>query len=147
MEKSAERLQVIENIKKAVADKAFDRKVEINDPVVDEDEINKVLMNFDITKTTLAARYKRKAARKIANNYTKLFNYDTKIIGIENLKSVKTGAFITSNHFSPKDSTVIMYATNKIKMREHLDIIVEKENLMMTGQNRIFNEQLWNYTS
>lgn len=134
MQRSEERLKVIENIKTNVANNELNKKVEINDPVVDKKELDKALMNFDITKNNIVSRYKRKMARKIANNYTKLFNYDTKIIGLENLQEVKTGAIITSNHFSPKDSTVIMYAMNKIGKREHMDIVIEEENTMMTGQ-------------
>lgn len=134
MQRSEERLKVIENIKINVANNELNKKVEINDPVVDKKELDKALMNFDITKNNIVSRYKRKMARNIANNYTKLFNYDTKIIGLENLQEVKTGAIITSNHFSPKDSTVIMYAMNKIGKREHMDIVIEEENTMMTGQ-------------
>lgn len=134
MQRSEERLKVIENIKNNVANNELNKKVEINDPVVDKKELDKALMNFDITKNNIVSRYKRKMARNIANNYTKLFNYDTKIIGLENLQEVKTGAIITSNHFSPKDSTVIMYAMNKIGKREHMDIVIEEENTMMTGQ-------------
>lgn len=134
MQRSEERLKVIENIKTNVANNELNKKVEINDPVVDKKELDKALMNFDITKNNIVSRYKRKMARNIANNYTKLFNYDTKIIGLENLQEVKTGAIITSNHFSPKDSTVIMYAMNKIGKREHMDIVIEEENTMMTGQ-------------
>ena len=136
MQRSEERLKVIENIKINVANNELNKKVEINDPVVDKKELDKALMNFDITKNNIVSRYKRKMARKIANNYTKLFNYDTKIIGLENLQEVKTGAIITSNHFSPKDSTVIMYAMNKIGKREHMDIVIEEENTIMTGQFR-----------
>lgn len=134
MQRSEERLKVIENIKINVANNELNKKVEINDPVVDKKELDKALMNFDITKNNIVSRYKRKMARNIANNYTKIFNYDTKIIGLENLQEVKTGAIITSNHFSPKDSTVIMYAMNKIGKREHMDIVIEEENTMMTGQ-------------
>lgn len=134
MNKSEERLKVIENIKNSLENNNLNAKVEINDPVVNEEEMKDILMNFDITKNNIVSRYKRKVARNIANNYTKLFNFDTKIIGIENLKKVETGAIITSNHFSPKDSTVIMYATNKIGKREHMDIVIEEENVMMTGQ-------------
>ena len=134
MQRSEERLKVIENIKANIANNELNKKVEINDPVVDKKELDKTLMNFDITKNNIVSRYKRKMARKIANNYTKLFNYDTKVIGLENLQEVKTGAIITSNHFSPKDSTVIMYAMNKIGKREHMDIVIEEENTVMTGQ-------------
>lgn len=134
MQRSEERLKVIENIKTNVANNELNKKVEINDPIVDKKELDKALMDFDITKNNIVSRYKRKMARNIANNYTKLFNYDTKIIGLENLQEVKTGAIITSNHFSPKDSTVIMYAMNKIGKREHMDIVIEEENTMMTGQ-------------
>ena len=134
MQRSEERLKVIENIKTNVANNELNKKVEINDPIVDKKELDKALMDFDITKNNIVSRYKRKMARNIANNYTKLFNYDTKIIGLEKLQEVKTGAIITSNHFSPKDSTVIMYAMNKIGKREHMDIVIEEENTMMTGQ-------------
>ena len=94
----------------------------------------KIIKKYDILKNNLVSRIKRVVARNIAKDYTKIFNHDSVIIGMENLKKIRTGAIITSNHFSPKDSTVIMYATNKVKRREHLDIIVEEENIFMTGR-------------
>ena len=134
MEKNKERLEVIENIKEAATRGDFHAKVEINDPVITTKEQKNVILNYDILKNNPVSRIKRIVARNIAKNYTKIFNYDSEIIGMENLKKIKTGAIITSNHFSPKDSTVIMYATNKVKRREHLDIIVEEENIFMTGR-------------
>ncbi len=134
-EKDKERLQVIENIKNNIANNKLNSKVEINDPIMTEEQRKKYINNFDSLRRTLSKRIKRWEARKIAKNYTKLFNFGTtKIIGLKNLEAVKSGAIITSNHFNPMDSTVLMYALEKVGKFNHLDIVIEEENVLMEGQ-------------
>ena len=136
IEKNEERLKVIENIKNNIANNKLNSKVELNDPVMTEEQREKIIMNFDSIRRTLPKRIKRWEARKIAKNYTKLFNFGTtKIIGLKNLEAVKSsGAIITGNHFNPMDTTVIMYALEKIGKFNHLDIVIEEENTLMEGQ-------------
>jgi len=135
IEKNEERLKVIENIKNNIANNKLNSKVELNDPVMTDELREKYIMNFDGMRRTLSKRIKRWEARKIAKNYTKLFNFGTtKIIGLKNLEAVKSGAIITGNHFNPMDTTVIMYALEKVGKFKHLDIVIEEENVLMEGQ-------------
>lgn len=134
MKKDAERLKVIENIKANVKNNKLNDKVELSDPIITEEQRQENVIHFDNLRKNPVKRFKRVVARNIANSYTTLFNKDTEIVGLENVKDIKTGAIITANHFSPQDSTVIRYFTNKIGKRNHLSILVEEENLLMEGQ-------------
>lgn len=133
MEKNQERLQVIENIKNAANNREFDKKVELNDPVITEEQRQERIVNFDTLRKKPINKIKRKVARNMALNYAKMFNSDAEIIGLENLESVKGGAIITSNHFSVKDSTMIFHTLKQIGKQNKLNIIVEEENILMEG--------------
>ena len=85
MEKDKERLAVIENIKKAVSNKTFNVKVENDDPVVTDEQREDIVLNYDIFYHSLSKKIKRILARRIVNNYTKFFNGDTEIVGIDKL--------------------------------------------------------------
>ena len=131
MKKSEDRLKVIENIKAATERGDLNCKVEIGDPTNIDME---TVLNFDVMRQQPINKIKKIIATKIANEYTKIFNRDTEIVGLENVKGIRTGAIITCNHFSPQDSTVIRYFTNKIHKKHKLDIIIEESNIFMTGQ-------------
>lgn len=133
MKKDEERLKVIDNIKINLKNNELNKKVELNDPIIKEEVILKKIKHFDILRRNPIKKFKRVIARNMANGYTKVFNEDTEIIGLENAKNIKTGAVITANHFSPQDSTVIRYFTNKVGKRNHLNILVEEENIFMEG--------------
>ena len=105
MEKNRERLQVIENIRKAVEDKNFNSKVELHDHIVTDEEREKVILKYDSRKKKI----RNKAKTIVARSITDYVNIKTEIKGIENIKGIKTGAIITSNHFSKIDNTIIRY--------------------------------------
>ena len=134
MEKSKERLAVIENIKKNLEDGNLNLKVEIGDPKIDEDFINDKVYNYDIFKKSPINKIKNIFARRIINNYVSMFNKETEIIGLENIENIDTGAIITSNHFSPKDSTPIIYCMKKIGKYKKFNIVITQNNLAMDGQ-------------
>ena len=93
---------VIENIKAALRDEDDSRKVELGDPKLSKQERTAVCFGF--IKKRKAVRYKlaNRAARTIENIVGWAINRDTEIVGIENIKSVKGGAIVTSNHFNPQ---------------------------------------------
>ena len=107
MEKNKERLQVIENIRKAVENKEFNSKVELHDHVVTNEEREKVILKYDSRKKKLRNKAKTMVARSITDSITEYINFKTEIKGLENIKGIKTGAIITSNHFSKIDNTII----------------------------------------
>lgn len=134
MDKDKERLKVIKNIKTNTENNKLNEKVELNDPIITNMQREEKIIHFDNLRRNPIKKFKRVIARNIANGYTTLFNKDTEIIGIDNIKDINTGAIITSNHFSPQDSTVIRYFTNKVGKRNHLNILVEEENILMEGK-------------
>ena len=50
MKKNKDRLKVIENIKRAVQEKKFNAKVEEGDPVITQEDREKVILNYDTNK-------------------------------------------------------------------------------------------------
>ena len=133
MEKDKERLAVIENIKKCLNENNLNSKVEISDPNIDKDALNEKINKFDIFKKNPINKIKNKIVRKTINNFIEQFNQETEIIGLENLENIDTGAIITSNHFSPKDSTPILYAIKKVGMYKKFNIVIADNNLAMEG--------------
>ena len=133
MEKDKERLAVIENIKKCLVENNLNSKVEIGDPNVDKMLLEEKTNNFDIFKKNPINKIKNKIVRKIINNFVNEFNQDTEIVGLENIENIDTGAIITSNHFSPKDSTPIIYAIKKVGMYKKFNIVIDDNNLAMDG--------------
>ena len=133
MEKSKERLQVVENIKNAIKNQQLNSKVEESDHIVTTKERKNTILKFDNLRRNPIKKLNSVFARNVVNGYTKSINSDTKIIGIKNIQSVKTGAIITCNHFCKEDSTVIRCFVNKIGKKNHFDIIIEECNVFMQG--------------
>lgn len=133
MEKDKERLAVIKNIKKCLNQNNLNSKVENSDPNVSNEIIQEKLHKFDILKKNPINKIKNKIVRKIINNFVDEFNKETEIIGLENIENLDTGAIITSNHFSPKDSTPIIYAIKKIGKYKKFNIVIDDNNLAMDG--------------
>ncbi|MBO6232581.1 MAG: 1-acyl-sn-glycerol-3-phosphate acyltransferase [Clostridia bacterium] len=139
MEKNKNRLTVIENIKKYVEQGKFNSKVEVGDHIVTEEERNTIVMGFDTLRENKKNIAKRATARKLANKFTKIFNKNTQIIGMENVQSLEGGAIITANHFHPTDSTAIRHLTNELDRTSKLDIVIEEENLFMKEFSLLMN--------
>ncbi len=126
------RLDVIENIKEALEAGDFYAKVEVNDPVLTLPERNRMLKKVVRRRHYPTYKAKRRIARKMANMASRSVNKKTKIIGIEKLDSVKSGAIMTSNHFSPiENSMVRMIALREGK--KYLPIVIQETNVAMTG--------------
>lgn len=133
MEKDKERLQVIENIRQATENQIFNMKVEVNDHIVTKEEREHIILKYDNRKKKLRNKAKTIVARSIVDSLTEYYNFNTEIRGIENIKNIKTGAIITSNHFSKIDNTVIRYLMHKIGKKRKFDIIVQESNIFMSG--------------
>lgn len=133
MKKSEERLRVINNIKKAIKEGKLNSKVEQNDHIVTIEERNKVILNYDCQKKKLKNKIIYILARKVTNKITNNLNKNTKIVGIENIKNINTGAIITSNHFNKEDNTIIRYMMQKIKKENKFEIVVQETNFFMPG--------------
>ncbi len=105
--KAPDRLKVLEKIRKLEKEKKFDVDVE-DDPetiILTPDKV-------DYLSEKASTRFWTKVANRVATNYyekqIKKGNFIIKEVkGLENYKAVKSGAFITCNHFSPNDNYAI----------------------------------------
>lgn len=126
------RQAVIENIKVAIEEKDFYKKVEINDPVLTHDEEKTITDDFLFRRNNVGFKMKSFFARQIANVGTSLINKDTEIIGDVDADILKNGAIITSNHFSPIENTVVRFWVKK-KGVKRLNIVSQVTNFAMKG--------------
>ncbi|MBR1653427.1 MAG: 1-acyl-sn-glycerol-3-phosphate acyltransferase [Clostridia bacterium] len=107
IEKSKERLEILEKIKHLEESGVFDVDVEDDPPTIPlgpED--------IDYLRTSKMDKIKSKMATKMAERLVNDLLKDNKLIikdikGLENLQSVKSGAIITCNHFNPYDSFTV----------------------------------------
>lgn len=104
MEKSKNRLEILEKIQKLEKEGKFDIDAE-NDPPT----IPLTPDNVDYLKKKSYSKLKNIVANKMGERFLNDILKDNKLIikeinGIENLQKVETGAMITCNHFNPFDS-------------------------------------------
>lgn len=125
--KSLERLNVIKKIAQYEEEGRFDEDVE-NDPP------SKMLMpdQVDYLRKKVSSKIKTKVAFKVARKFLNSIIANKEmivkdIIGIENIKNLKTGAIITCNHFNAFDSFAIqlVYEKSKQKKRKFFRVIRE----------------------
>ena len=128
-----ERLQVIENIKKALAEGDSFRKTELFDPVITDDDVKRVIEPFDTERRKLKNKILSFLARKIAEKETKKRNVFTEIRGLENALSVNGGAIITQNHFNIMDNTVARVLALECEKGKDFHIVIQETNAFMPG--------------
>lgn len=126
------RRAVIENIKKYAEAGEFHNKVELNDPVLTNQEIREVTDSYIENKKHLSFKVKTALGVALAKTATKIINKDTEITGLEKIPKNLGGVLITSNHFSPLENTVIRLLVTKLK-RRRLGIICQTSNFKMKG--------------
>lgn len=126
--------EVINNIKKNIENNELNKKVEIGDPNLPEDEIQKYINDFYRNKKKLSYFFKNKIANKTIKKISKELYPDIKINGLEklDLADLSNGAIITSNHFNPLDSYNIRKIVEE-KLHKKLYIVVQDTNLAMPG--------------
>ena len=113
---------------------------------VDDNPPTKTLMpnDVDYLKKKLSSKFRnlisRRIIRKMLTNFAKTHNI--KVEGIENLKNLKTGAVITTNHFHYFDSAPIVYAFKQEKIKKKMHIVIREGNYQIPG---LFGYLLKNY--
>lgn len=123
---------VIENIKNATETGEFNKKVEVNDPNLSDEQRDEIINKYLSRRKKITYLLNNKTARMIADTVSWSENKVTEIKGLENIKDIDTGAIITSNHFNPLDSLIIRKLVKKIG-KKHLYIVAQETNLAMTG--------------
>ena len=107
IQKSQDRLNILKKIEELEKMGVFDADVEDDPPTIKLEA-----ENVDYLKEKSTSKVKNKLANNIGRYYLRSLIKNNKLIikevnGIENLKSVKTGAMLTCNHFNPFDSFAI----------------------------------------
>ena len=130
---TAERQAIVDKIQQLERERRFDVDVE-NDPPF------RHLMPGDVDY--LRKKFSSKIKTLLANYYSNYyFKHQIKkghivldgVEGVENLKSVKSGAVITANHFSPFDSIPVHLMVKKYAKRKKLFKIIREGNYTMPG--------------
>ncbi len=124
--------KVINNIKKATEKGEYNTKVENGDPNLTQKQEEQIIERYIKDQDKLSYKIKTKIVRIIISIATKIINKDTKIEGIENIKDIKTGAIITSNHFNPLDNLIIQKLIRKLG-KKRLYIVSQVSNFAMEG--------------
>lgn len=124
--------KVIENIKVAAEAGTFHEKVEVGDPCYTEGEREKVLKRYLSVRQHLPFQIRNWVAGRTLDLITWYWNRNTEIVGLENIKGIKEGAIITSNHFNPSENTAIRLLSQKMK-KDSLHIVSQDTNLAMKG--------------
>ncbi|MGI6204700.1 MAG: lysophospholipid acyltransferase family protein [Anaerovoracaceae bacterium] len=123
---------VIENMKQAAVDGDFNRKVEVDDPKLTQEQETEYVKNYIDIHPSIGYRFCNTLARGIADTATKIINRNTEIDGVEKLRMTPGGAIVTSNHFNPIDNTAVRYTVKKAGCKR-LFIVSQATNLAMTG--------------
>lgn len=124
--------EVIENIKKNTLSLELNKKVEIDDPFLSDDEINTLLNNFFKNKKNILYKIKKREANKIVKKVRKELG-EIEITGLKSIEGLdlSKGAIVTSNHFNPLDSYAIRELATKLNKK--LYIVIEDTNLALPG--------------
>ena len=128
IEKSAERLAILEKIKRYELEGRFDEDVEDDPPTIplEPDQI-------DYLRTKITSKLKNIYANKITDRYINDLIRDKKliikdIIGLENLVYIKSGAIITCNHFNQNDSFAVQKAFDRADKNKKLYKVIREGN-------------------
>ena len=124
--------EVVANIKNAADNGRFNDKVEIGDPELDSTRRKKLLGKYVKQGNEIPYHYRNWLARRIVDFITFGVNANTKVVGAEKIKHIKSGAIITSNHFNPVDTTIIRYGIKKAR-RYRMFIVSQDTNFAMKG--------------
>ena len=123
---------VIENIKRSAENQDFYAKVELNDPVLTEQQAYEITDKYLKNRNKPLFKFKTFLMRRFVNVATTLINKDTEIIGAEKLPDMKNGVIITSNHFGPLENTVIRHLLKKCGNGK-IKVVSQAGNFLMTG--------------
>lgn len=127
--------EVIKNIQQNILDNELNKKVEVNDANLNDEEIAKYLDTFYKNKNKkISYWFKHQSANGIVRKYMKMLDNDITIKGLENIKELdlSNGAIITSNHFNPLDTFIIRKLVEKV-LKKDLYIVIQDTNLAMPG--------------
>ncbi len=127
IEKAKDRLEVLERIKEMEKNGIFDIDADFNLPTI-ELLPNQIDYKRKKLKNKILRFFAYKGIVKFVKKMQKIGMFQVKEIkGIENLKSVKTGAILTCNHFGAQDSFAmdLAFTSAKLKHKRMFKVIRE----------------------
>lgn len=127
IEKARDRLEVLERIKEMEKNGIFDIDADFNLPTI-ELLPNQIDYKRKKLKNKILRFFAYKGIVKFVKKMQKIGMFQVKEIkGIENLKSVKTGAILTCNHFGAQDSFAmdLAFTSAKLKHKRMFKVIRE----------------------
>lgn len=125
--------EVIQNIKINTENNELNKKVEVNDPVISDEEKTEVLEKFYKNKEKKISYFlKNKIGYLYVNYFSLKLNKSIEIEGLENIKDINSSAIITTNHFNPLDNMVIRKLIKK-RYKKNMYIVIQETNLLMPG--------------
>lgn len=126
--------EVINNIKTNILNNELNKKVEIGDPNLSDEEIDKCIKDFYKNKKKLSFFFKYNIANKTVKKIAKELYPDILVKDISLLENIDLsgGAIFTSNHFNPLDSYNIRKIVEET-LHKKLYIVVQDTNLAMPG--------------
>lgn len=125
---------VIENIRKNVKNGDLNKKAELGDPKLSDDEIDRVIGDFEkYHQKKFWYFLKSRPAFAMVDMVWLMHKSVTSYVGLEKLDELGgKGAIITSNHFNPIDS-IFARAALKKKLHKTPYIVVQDTNFAMPG--------------
>ena len=124
---------VIENIRKNVKEGELNKKAELDDPKISDEEIDRVIGDFEKYHNKKVWYFlKSRPAFAMVDVVWAMHKSVTEFDGLEKLDELKGGAIVTSNHFNPIDS-IFARAVLKKKFHKTPYIVVQDTNFAMTG--------------
>lgn len=128
MEKSQDRIEILEKIKLHEKNGWFDKDVE-NDPPFEPLKPGDV----DYLRKKLSSKIKNKYCNYLLKKFTdkQIKNHNAilkEIVGIEKLNGLKSGAMVTSNHFNPFDSFPIRQMLRDLDKKKKLHMVIGEHN-------------------
>lgn len=122
------RRQVIANIKRNVAEKQFNSKAELHDPVLNKEQTNNIVKKYWKHTASVGYRMINLVIRCVFALASQILTGRCKIEGLENLPDTPN-AFVTGNHYNQFD--VLLMKKLAMKKNQRLYIVVEASNLAM----------------
>lgn len=108
------RRQVIANIKRNVAEKQFNSKAELHDPVLNKEQTNNIVKKYWKHTASVGYRMINLVIRCVFALASQILTGRCKIEGLENLPDTPN-VFVTGNHYNQFDVLLIKKAGNEEK--------------------------------
>lgn len=130
IQKSEERLKIIEKIKQYEKEGKFDQDVEDDPPT-----ITLTPEKVDYLNEKLTSKAKNRFANRIGERFLNEIIENKQLIvkeirGLENMEGLESGALITCNHFNPFDSFAVeeAFRNAKLNKKQKLFIVLREGN-------------------